>query len=117
MQKLFKILQSAILTVLLVAALNLSFNSVMPDIKAKYSVTKGSFLDERNFYLLPFGEKEVTSPYQQPVFNIQTLTCGTYCSIWLPLLKNKVSTELFSFNGLKVFKEHPFFVLVRKLRI
>lgn len=109
-----KILQKVLLTVLFTSALNLSLQLVTP-VRYDYITQSGSTLNEQTFLLVPFREKETTQNLEV-LTSLQSLPF-TFISQWSPLYKNKITLELFYKAGFCHFKEYPFIVLVRNLRI
>jgi hypothetical protein len=108
------ILQKLLLIVLFAAALNLSCHVAMPQ-QFVESDQSGSIIDEQSYQLLPFGEKEANQT-SHTVVSVQTLPFS-FNSQWSPLQIQKATLELFSYRNTQVFKEYPFVVLVRNLRI
>ena len=115
MGKLNKIIQRIILLTLFAAALNLSFHANVPT-KIQEILSSHAYIDEQEFIFIPFGEKETTNT-SQPVSLIQTLSFPSFNNHLNLLQKSKFTMELFYRLNLNAFKEYPFIVFVRKLRI
>lgn len=113
-QRISTILQKLVLLVLFAAALNLSCHVAMPQ-QFQGTDHSGSILDEQSIQLLPFGEKEANQT-SHTVVSVQTLPFS-FVSQWSPLHLQKITLELFNRRGIQVFKEYPFIVLVKNLRI
>lgn len=109
-----KILQKITLIVLFAAALNLSFHVAMPQ-NFEEIHESDSFLNAQIFQFLPFGEKE-TNQTSQNVISVQSLPFS-FSNQWSPLQLQKYTIELFNRKGVQVFKEYPFIVLMKNLRI
>lgn len=112
-----EIANKALLVILLVSAFNLSFHVSEPKLLEKYC-SSTSFIDEQEFTLLPFKQQETTASSLQVVSTgFLYLPEWQVIDKWVPLVKTVARHELFYKLNLNGFKEYPFIVLVRKLRI
>jgi len=109
-----KILQKITLVVLFAAALNLSFHVSMPE-DYEHSYDTGSVLSEQVFLIIPFSEKENNQALQQ-VFSLSS-PLFSFNSQWTSLQKTKLTLELLFRQGRQLYREYPFVVSVRNLRI
>lgn len=115
MNRFIGFIHQSLLSILFAAALNLSFHVSMPDQYIAFMST-GTEIQEQSYSFVPFGERESSSPIQ-PVCKLPTFTHSTYTEQWTPLQPGKITLELFYRQNFTVFKEYPFVVQVRKLRI
>jgi len=109
------LIHKSLLAILFAAALNLSFHVSLPEPYIG-TLRSGTEIQEQSYFFIPFGEKEASQP-TQPICKVQTLSFTSFTTQWTPLQKSRVTLELFYRLGLNVFKEYPFIVLVRTLRI
>lgn len=109
-----RMIQKLMLMALFAAALNLSLQVTFPDQDSDY-ISSGSYIDEKAMIVLPFGEREVNQT-AQILISLQSLPFS-FITKWAPLKLNKITLELFYRSGNPSFKEYPFNVLVRNLRI
>lgn len=115
MFKLARFMKSLILLVLFTASLNLSVQAAMPDIKQGVLESQSS-LSELDFFLLPFGERE-SSHSIQPSVNIQTFQFSSALNTIALLNQCQTEIELFYRQNSTTYRDHPFILVVRKLRI
>ncbi|HLN53273.1 MAG TPA: hypothetical protein VK212_06150 [Lentimicrobium sp.] len=115
MFKIVRFLKSAILLILFTASLNLSVQAAMPDIKTGIADNQ-STLNELDFFLLPFKENESSQSFQ-PSVNLQVIQFSSAPNSIVLMNHYKIEMELFYRQFSSIFKEHPFIIIVRKLRI
>lgn len=112
-----EVLNKVVFCFLLTAAFNLSFH-VSENKPLDKLGNSSAYIDEQEFTFLPFRQQEATAP------NIQIVTTG-FISLpewqvvdhWISVDKPFERLELFYRQNANSFKEYPFIVLVRKLRI
>ncbi len=115
MNQLKELLFKATVIALLAAALNLAFQSGTPT-KEDYNLDSSSYLTEQNIVFFPFNEK-TTSSVSWKVCALQLFSFPEFKKQSSTLTGNTLVIELFQRQGFHFFKEYPFIVFVRKLRI
>ncbi len=110
-----QLLFKATILALLVAALNLTFHTGTPASET-YILESSSYLTEQNIVFFPFNEKTTSSASWQ-LYAYQALSFAVFKKQCFALTGNTIVIELFQRQGLHFFKEYPFIVFVRKLRI
>lgn len=115
MRHLQELLFKATVIALLAAALNLTFHSGSSTTE-NYILDSSSYLTEQNIVFFPFNEK-TTSSVSWKVCAFQLISFPEFKKQCLTLAGNTLVIELFQRQGFHFFKEYPFIVFVRKLRI
>lgn len=115
MFQIVRFLKSVLLLILFGASLNLSVHAAMPDLD-KGILDKQTSLSELDFFLLPFREGESNQTLQPTIIDKSPLSYSIFTVNKLYNL-SKTETELqFRLNSV-IFREYPFIVVVRNLRI
>ncbi len=108
-------LKRIILLIIIASSLNLSVQATRPDIKQESKHSQSSF-SEPDFFLLPFGERESNHNIQPPVSGAALQFSSVLNSVAL-LNQCQTGMELYHRQYSKTFRDYPFIVIVRKLRI
>jgi hypothetical protein len=110
-----ELLFKATIIALLAAALNLTFHTAAPELTNDI-IDSSSYLTEQNVVFFPFTEKSTSSvAFKTLSFQVFSFTVFRKQSLSVP--GSKMATELLQHHGFHFFKEYPFIVFVRKLRI
>lgn len=112
-----EVLNKVVFCILLTAAFNLSFHVTEHKPLDKLG-NSSAYIDEQEFTFLPFRQQEATAPSMQIVTTgFISLPEWQVVDHWAPVIKSFERLELFYRQNVHCFKEYPFIVLVRKLRI
>ncbi len=98
---------------LFAAALNLSFHASLPDKLEEITISDYSF-NEHTFVFLPFRQNDA-SQIVQGSFTAQTLPYINLNESWESLTAVRSLPEFSPYR--QGFKEHPFIIVFRNLRI
>jgi hypothetical protein len=102
-----------ILVIVFAAALNLSFHASLPD-KQEENFTSEYAFNEHSFVFLPFRQSEFSQTVQGS-FTVQTLPYIAFNDSWKSLSHERVLPDFSPYR--QGYKEHPFIIVVRNLRI